>query len=137
MHDFDNIRLRSHHRVNGLVGCRGLVDHVAIFPAFYAFGHANVVFHGKPSPCLIARHRAACAMTAAFEAFRITPTSNSNWCESRAVAFAAGGTAVILLVLNAVMGLRVKPEEERSGLDLSQHSESAYAFSAGEYDESI
>jgi Amt family ammonium transporter len=50
------------------------------------------------------------------------------------VLFAVVGTAVILLVLKAVMGLRVSEQEERLGLDLSQHSESAYVFGS-EYDE--
>jgi Amt family ammonium transporter len=40
--------------------------------------------------------------------------------------FAAVGTFVILKVVNAVAGLRVSPEEEDSGLDLTQHGESAY-----------
>jgi Amt family ammonium transporter len=52
------------------------------------------------------------------------------------VAFAAVGSGVILLVLKAVMGLRVTEQEEREGLDLSQHSESAYAF-GNDYDEMI
>ncbi|MEK7444275.1 MAG: ammonium transporter [candidate division NC10 bacterium] len=44
-------------------------------------------------------------------------------------------TTVILKVLDAVMGLRVSEEEEMAGLDLSQHSETAYALggSYGEY----
>jgi ammonium transporter, Amt family len=46
------------------------------------------------------------------------------------VLFVAVGSAVILLVLKAVMGLRVTEEEERMGLDLSQHSESAYVFAS-------
>src|SRR5215467_5877633 len=50
------------------------------------------------------------------------------------VMFAAAGSAVILLLLKAVMGLRVTDEEERQGLDLSQHNESAYVFS-NDYDE--
>jgi len=50
------------------------------------------------------------------------------------IVFAVVGTSVILLVLKAVMGLRVTEEEERLGLDLSQHSESAYVF-APDYDE--
>jgi len=50
------------------------------------------------------------------------------------VGFAALGTAVILTALKAVMAVRVTPEEERMGLDLSQHSESAYTFS-NDYDE--
>ena len=51
------------------------------------------------------------------------------------VVFAVVGTSIILFILKAVMGLRVTEDEERMGLDLSQHSESAYVFSA-EYEES-
>jgi len=46
------------------------------------------------------------------------------------IAFAVVGTAVILMVLKATMGLRVSEQEERLGLDLSQHSESAYVLSS-------
>ena len=52
------------------------------------------------------------------------------------VAFAVVGTSVILLVLKAVMGLRVTEDEERLGLDLSQHNESAYVFTP-DYDEGV
>jgi Amt family ammonium transporter len=44
-------------------------------------------------------------------------------------------TTVILKVLDAVMGLRVTEEEEQSGLDLSQHSETAYSMGGGGYGE--
>jgi len=37
-------------------------------------------------------------------------------------------TTVILKVLNGIMGLRVTDEEEAAGLDLSQHSETAYTL---------
>jgi len=50
------------------------------------------------------------------------------------IVFAIVGTTVILLVLKSVMGLRVAEQDERMGLDLSQHSESAYVFTA-DYDE--
>jgi ammonium transporter, Amt family len=50
------------------------------------------------------------------------------------VLFAVVGTAVILMVLKAVMGLRVSEQEERMGLDLSQHSESAYVLGS-DYEE--
>lgn len=43
------------------------------------------------------------------------------------IVFAAGVTAVILAVLKAAMGLRIPEEEERMGLDLSQHNERGYA----------
>ena len=42
------------------------------------------------------------------------------------VVLAAAGTFVILKVVSALGGLRVTPEEEDSGLDLSEHGESAY-----------
>jgi len=43
------------------------------------------------------------------------------------VAFAFVGTFVILKLVDGVMGLRVSEEEERMGLDLSQHEERAYS----------
>jgi Amt family ammonium transporter len=49
------------------------------------------------------------------------------------LAFAGLGTAVILFILKAIMDLRVSSEDERMGLDLSQHSESAYTST--DYDE--
>jgi Amt family ammonium transporter len=37
------------------------------------------------------------------------------------------GTLIILAIVDAIMGLRVNEEEERSGLDISQHDERAYS----------
>jgi Amt family ammonium transporter len=42
------------------------------------------------------------------------------------VALAAAATFVILKLVDALVGLRVSPEDEDSGLDLTQHGESAY-----------
>jgi Amt family ammonium transporter len=36
------------------------------------------------------------------------------------------GTFILLTIVKAVMGLRVADDEERMGLDLSQHNERAY-----------
>ena len=44
-------------------------------------------------------------------------------------------TTIILKVLDAVMGLRVSDEDEMAGLDLSQHSETAYSLGGGTYGE--
>jgi ammonium transporter, Amt family len=44
-------------------------------------------------------------------------------------------TVVILKVLDAVMGLRVSEDDEMAGLDLSQHSETAYALGGSSYGE--
>jgi len=42
------------------------------------------------------------------------------------IVFAMVATAVILAILKATMGLRVADDEERMGLDLTQHNERAY-----------
>jgi ammonium transporter, Amt family len=44
-------------------------------------------------------------------------------------------TWVILKIVDAVVGLRVSEEDEVAGLDLSQHSETAYALGGGSYSE--
>jgi ammonium transporter, Amt family len=44
-------------------------------------------------------------------------------------------TYVILKVVDVLVGLRVSDEDEMAGLDLSQHSETAYAMGGGQYGE--
>lgn len=44
------------------------------------------------------------------------------------IAYAAGVTFILVKVLDRVMGLRVKEEEEAIGLDNTQHKESAYTL---------
>src|SRR5688572_26693879 len=51
------------------------------------------------------------------------------------VAMAVVLTYVILKVVDALVGLRVSDEDEMAGLDLSQHSETAYAMGGGQYGE--
>jgi Amt family ammonium transporter len=43
------------------------------------------------------------------------------------IAFALVMTFIILSILKALMDLRVSEEEERMGLDLTQHNERGYA----------
>jgi Amt family ammonium transporter len=45
-----------------------------------------------------------------------------------AAGLAAAGTASILLVLKAAMGLRASPEAEQIGIDVTEHAETAYAL---------
>jgi len=45
--------------------------------------------------------------------------------------FAFVGSVVLLKVVDALVGLRVTEEEEFLGLDVSQHSETAYSFEGG------
>ena len=42
-------------------------------------------------------------------------------------AFSFAGSYVLLRVINLVTPIRVTPEEEEAGLDLTQHGEEAYA----------
>ena len=44
------------------------------------------------------------------------------------IAYAVVVTIILLKVLDALMGLRVKDEEEVIGLDITQHEESAYTL---------
>jgi Amt family ammonium transporter len=44
-------------------------------------------------------------------------------------------TAIILKVVDMMVGLRVSEEDEVAGLDLSQHSETAYTLGGGSYGE--
>jgi Amt family ammonium transporter len=40
------------------------------------------------------------------------------------------GTLLLLVVVDKVIGLRVTPENESTGLDLSQHGEEGYDFNS-------
>nr|HQU28682.1 ammonia channel protein [Nitrospirales bacterium] len=43
------------------------------------------------------------------------------------LAFSVIGTFMILKLVDVTIGLRVNPQEEQIGLDLSQHNERAYS----------
>ncbi|HUF93081.1 MAG TPA: ammonium transporter [Candidatus Limnocylindria bacterium] len=61
------------------------------------------------------------------------------WTQLIAIAttmvLAVVGTYVILKIVDALVGLRVTDEDEALGLDLSQHSETAYSMGGGQYGE--
>jgi Amt family ammonium transporter len=50
-------------------------------------------------------------------------------------AIASIGTFIILKIVDVLVGLRVSEEDEVAGLDLSQHSETAYSLGGGAYGE--
>ena len=89
--------------IHGIGGTWG-----AIATGFFATtavnpGGANGLFYGDPS--LVVKQIIAVAVT---------------YC------FAAIGTFIILKVIGLVFELRVSPEEEEAGLDITQHGEDAY-----------
>lgn len=46
------------------------------------------------------------------------------------VVFSFVGSSILLVITRALVGIRVSDEAEQTGLDLSEHEESAYAFEA-------
>ena len=55
-----------------------------------------------------------------------------NQCAGVAIAWtlSAVGTLVLLKLVDLTIGLRVSPEDEREGLDITQHGEEGYDFAA-------
>lgn len=98
----DSLDVVGVHGIGGIWGAlaTGLFASTAINP-----GGADGLFFGNPAQLKI-------------QAIAVVATC----------AFAFIGTTIILGVLKAIMGLRVTQEGEMMGLDLSEHSESAYAF---------
>lgn len=98
----DSLDVFGIHGVGGLVGilATGLFASKAINPA-----GADGLFFGNPAQFSIQ------ALTAGSVAL-----------------FSLLGTFVLLKVVDSLVGVRVSPEEEMTGLDLSQHSERAYSF---------
>jgi Amt family ammonium transporter len=45
-----------------------------------------------------------------------------------AAALAVAGTLILLTILNMTIGIRVSPEDEQKGLDISEHGEEGYIF---------
>jgi Amt family ammonium transporter len=92
------------HAVGGMFGAlaTGLFASVAVNPA-----GANGLFYGNPSQLLI-------------QAAGVAAT----------VVFSFVGSMILLKVTDALVGIRVKEDDERMGLDLSQHDENAYAVEA-------
>jgi Amt family ammonium transporter len=103
----DSLDVVGVHGVGGIWGAlaTGLFASTAINP-----GGADGLFFGNPAQLKI-------------QAIAVAATC--------ALAFI--GTTIILGVLNVIMGLRVTEEGEVMGLDLSEHSESAYALELPAY----
>jgi ammonium transporter, Amt family len=57
-----------------------------------------------------------------------TQVMNQLWAVGLTVVWSGVGSLVIFMVVNALVGARVSPEQEQAGLDASQHGERAYAY---------
>jgi ammonium transporter, Amt family len=96
------------HGAGGTMGAllTGIFANSAIYPIFGA-GKATGLLEGNRGQLLNQAMGVAIA-----------------WCLSIV------GTLVILFIVDKVIGLRVSEEEERTGLDLSQHDEEGYDFAS-------
>jgi Amt family ammonium transporter len=96
----DVLDVGSVHGITGIVGSLaiGLVASVVINPA-----GPNGLLYGNPSQLGIQALGVAVAAALGF-----------------------GGTIIIMKIINKVIGLRVKEEEEEIGLDITQHAERSY-----------
>src|SRR5207244_2607772 len=86
MHNFHQVLLCGHDRLDGLVSGGRFVNDLGVLAAFYAFGHALVVLHREAALRLRARHGAARAVAATHKAFRVAFAAN----DVRAGSHAAG-----------------------------------------------
>ncbi len=98
----DTLDVVGVHAVGGIFGAlaTGLFASVAVNSS-----GANGLFYGNPSQLLI-------------QAVGVIAT----------IAFSFVGSAVLLKITDALVGIRVTADDERMGLDLSQHDENAYAL---------
>ena len=96
------------HGVGGTLG--------AILTGVFATRAAWDINNGKPLGLLEAGNWADSVMNGQIVAVVVT------W------AFSIVATLIILLVVNATIGLRVKEQEEMQGLDVTQHEEEGYIF---------
>ncbi|MGA3333373.1 MAG: ammonium transporter [Terracidiphilus sp.] len=109
----DSLDVFGVHGIGGTVG--------ALLTGVFAAGTINAVFgmgaSGQPRP---------------------TGAIDGNWHQILNQGIGAGigwlisivGTLILLFVVDKVMGLRLSPADETSGMDLSQHGEEGYEFNA-------
>jgi len=108
----DSLDVFGIHAVGGVVGAIGTG-----FVVNPAWGGTGIVDYAlKPG-------------TAAVADFVLnTQVMNQLWAVGLTVVWSGVGSLVIFTIVNVLIGARVSPEEERTGLDTSQHGERAYAY---------
>src|SRR5690606_7457010 len=84
--DLDEVGLRGHDRLDGLVGGRGLVDHRLVLATLDVLGRLGVIGQREALARLAPRHRPARAMAARAEALGVALAAD----DERLRAHAAG-----------------------------------------------
>ena len=113
----DTLDVFGVHAIGGFVGAIGTGIVAAPF-----YGGVGVIDYTKcvvkdgmvTSSCPIGDYDMAAQVLIQFKNAMIT------------VGWSAVGSLIVYLIISAIVGLRVSPEGEREGLDISQHGERAY-----------
>jgi Amt family ammonium transporter len=106
----DSLDVFGIHGLGGIIGA--LATGILVNPALGGSGVAD--YTSVPGTLQVAPYDMGFAFMAQLKAVGFT------------VAFVGIGSLVLFLVIKLVMGLRVKQEDEREGLDLASHGERAY-----------
>jgi hypothetical protein len=120
--DIDEVRLRSHHVVYGLVCTRRFIDDVRIFAAFDTGRHARVIFERKRFFRRRTRHLATRAVTTRAKRLRISLPAHDETFRAHAswndvlryviVRSSAWIAAALALALNVIVsGVETVPPE--------------------------
>ena len=108
----DSLDVFGVHCVGGIVGA--LATGILVNPALGGTGIADYAM--KPGELAIADYDMATVMLAQAKAVLLT------------LVWSGVGSAILYKVTDLVVGLRVTPEAEREGLDITEHDERAYNY---------
>ena len=108
----DSLDVFGVHGVGGIIGA--LATGILVNPALGGAGIPDYI--SQPGTLQVADYVFATAFMAQLKAVVFT------------VVFVGIGSAVLYKLVDLVMGLRVKPEIEREGLDIAEHGERAYNY---------
>ena len=103
------------HAVGGIVGA--LATGLLVNPAWGGAGivdYATCGLDGDLSTCDVATYKMGAQMVSQLTAVLV------------AVAWSGIGSTVVFFLIKMITGLRVNPETEEEGLDISEHGERAY-----------
>lgn len=106
----DSLDVFGIHCVGGIIGA--LATGVLVHQGLGGTGIAD--YESKPGELVVATYDFGAAMTAQIKGVLLT------------LVWSGIGSAIIFKIVDLVVGLRVTPDQEREGLDLSEHGERAY-----------
>ena len=108
----DSLDVFGVHCVGGIIGA--LATGILVNPALGGVGIADYAM--KPGELSVADYDIATVMLAQLKAVALT------------LVWSGVGSAILYKITDMLVGLRVSPEAEREGLDITEHDERAYNY---------